>query len=111
MLLSICMPTYNRKERALAQAINIISQIQTIDNNNEIEFIISDNASTDYTNQYLIDNISIIPSFVKIIRQDKNSSADRKIVNFLFNFLLKGEYVWIIGDDDLLNEGAVKSLF
>lgn len=43
------------------------------------------------------------------MRQDKNLQLIGN-VNFLFNSS-EGEYVWIIGDDDLLNEGAVKSLF
>lgn len=101
------MPTYNRKDKALVQASNIISQIEQLNDvqDGDVEFFISDNCSTDHTDQFLKDKLNHIPPFVRIVRQKTNIQSIGNM-NYLFNNS-DSDYVWIIGDDDIVNEGAV----
>jgi acetyltransferase-like isoleucine patch superfamily enzyme len=56
MLLSICIPTRNRAETLRASLISIVSQ-KEFANRNDIEIVVSDNASTDCT-QRIVDSVA-----------------------------------------------------
>lgn len=101
--LSIAIPTYNGVLHIQEALDSIISQLDDIDE--EVEIVISDNASTDQTPKIIREYQKIYP-FIKYFCNDENLGADR-------NFDLavrssKGMYVWLFSDDDILKSGAIK---
>lgn len=101
MILSICIPTYNRPE-SLYYCLKSLSAQKT----NQFEVCISDNGSS-----YNI--AKIVEPFKKKLKI--KFSRNKKNLGFAINLLkvvsmAKGKFVWLLGDDDLLVEGAVKTL-
>ncbi|VDZ82577.1 glycosyltransferase family 2 protein [Kluyvera intermedia] len=105
MMVSFCIPTYNRKEflEELLKSIN--NQKKP---NFDIEVCISDNASTDGTE-----------SMIEIWREDfnfpivyhRNSENLGPDTNFLASVsLATGDYCWIFGSDDVLADDALITL-
>lgn len=96
-ILSICIPTYNRANqlerlvKTLVESINKLNKETT-----SIELLISNNASTDKTHDYLQ---SLQHDFVNTINHTNNHGANWNI-EFCY-MRARGKYVWIIGDDDL----------
>lgn len=103
--LSICIPTYNRCSKLLLLLESIQKQITRKIQNN-LEIIISDNNSTDDTekkiNEFVKKNRNIKIVYIK---NDKNMGIDFNIKNAIKNS--KGKYVWLMGDDELLNEYSI----
>lgn len=105
MKLSVAIPTYNGARYIREALDSIISQLEDIDE--EIEIVISDDASTDRTPE-IIKEYQKKYSFIRCFRNDRNFGADR---NFdLAVMRSKGEYVWLFGDDDKLEGGAIKKV-
>ena len=104
MILSICIPTYNRAANLL-NCLNsiLISKRKT---NLKFEICISDNASN-----YNVKKI--IKRFKKKlnIRLNRNKKNLGYAVNLLKSVsMAKGEFAWCIGDDDLLVPKALKKI-
>ena len=101
MLLSICIPTYNRPE-SLINCLNSLAKQKE----KNFEVCISDNCSKKNIKKI------ITPYKKKLkIRFKKN----KKNLGFALNLLnvssmARGKYIWFIGDDDLLIPGAIKYL-
>lgn len=92
-LLSICIPTYNGKE-FLEYNIN---KLININKKNIFEICVSDNASTDGTNRFMLDIVSKY-QFIKYHRNEQNFG-----MAYNFDKALKiadGKYRWLLGDDD-----------
>jgi glycosyltransferase, family 2 len=105
-ILSICIPTYNRAKILDRALENIERELRTIDTN-EIEFIISNNCSTDNTESVIQKYIERgVP--IKYICNERNIGADDNIVQCFKKG--KGKYIWVLGDDDFLKEGALKTI-
>ena len=105
-LLTIAIPTYSRApylKRALDQLrLEVIRH--HLDN---IEIVVSDNASPDNTRQVVEDARS--PEFeIRYLRNSDNIGPDANIAQ-CFN-TAKGYYVLILGDDDLFYDGSLKWL-
>ena len=104
MILSICIPTYNRAA-TLPNCLNsiLISKRKT---NLKFEICISDNASN-----YNVKKI-IKPFKKKLnIRLNRNKKNLGYAVNLLKSVsMAKGEFAWCIGDDDLLVPKALKKI-
>ena len=103
--LSIAIPTYNGSRYVREALDSIISQLGYIDE--EIEIVVSDNASTDKTPEIIRDYQNKYP-FVKYFRNEENLGADRN-----FDLAVRrstGEYVWLFSDDDRLRSGAIKKV-
>jgi len=102
--LSICIPTYNRSKHLNNCLYSIYSAhlLATID----YEICVSDNCSSDNTGKI----VSEAPSnlLVRYIKNDRNIGVARNIINVVA--MAKGEYVWLIGDDDLLLEDSLLRL-
>jgi glycosyltransferase involved in cell wall biosynthesis len=102
MLLTIAIPTYNRKD-CLKQAIdNILPQMAA-----GVEIFIKDNASTDGTRD-LIEEYTDRYNFIRYSRNKKNIGPDA-------NFLLclkesSGKFVHLLSDDDILLPGAISTI-
>lgn len=99
-LVTIAIPTYNRANLYLTQAIESAIN-QTYPN---LEIIISDNCSTDDTEM-------VIRSFkdprIRYFRQEKNIGGNNN-----FNFCLKqarGEYFLLLMDDDLIDSDFIET--
>lgn len=101
--LSICIPTYNRK-RNLSELLDALAEINGINSpksEREIEIVVSDNASTDGTKEYMEDLVKKEKfQNLRYHRNDENIGPDN---NFVMCYkLAKGDYVWLLGDDDMV---------
>lgn len=101
MLISVCIPTYNRPKSLLNCLNSLILQT-----NKNFEVCISDNCSKKNIKKL------ILPYRKKLkIRFSRNY----KNLGFALNLLkvsqmAKGEFIWFIGDDDLLMKDAIQTL-
>jgi glycosyltransferase involved in cell wall biosynthesis len=101
-LLSLCISTYNRATR-LAQSLQAALR-ETAAFADVVELLVVDNASTDDTPK-VVERCGDAPN-LRGVRNPAN-------VGLLGNLRVcaeaaRGEYLWIIGDDDLLLPGAVE---
>lgn len=95
-LLTIAIPTYNR--RGLLCRLLDHLKLQLTD---EVEILVSDNASTDGTEELLVSDYA----FAAYFRNDENLGADR---NFLECYRRSnGRYILLMGSDDVVMEGAI----
>ena len=100
--LSIAIPTYNGAKYIREALDSIIAQLDDIDE--EPEIVISDNASTDETPEVIREYQKKYP-FIKYFRNEKNMGFDRNL-DLIFK-RAKGEYVWLLSDDDTLKEKSI----
>ena len=100
--LSICIATFNRAKFIGQTLDSIIVQIQK-----GIELIVVDGASPDNTSEVITQYISLYPE-IRYYRELENSGIDKdydKAVGYA-----KGEYCWLMTDDDLMKPDAVKNV-
>lgn len=103
-LLSICIPTFNRAAYLDTCLQSIYSQIG---NNELIEVVVSDNASTDATPE-IIDKYKSLYSNMRAVRNDTNIGGDPNI--FYVTTLGRGKFVKMQGDDDYFVAGKIMPL-
>jgi abequosyltransferase len=103
-LLTIAIPTYNRRER-LALLLGMLEpQIAEL---LQVELLISDNASDDGTEE-LVRGAIAEGLRCRYLRNPENYDADP---NFLQCYeQAAGTYVWIFGDDDVLFPGSLETI-
>jgi len=99
-LLSICIPTYNRKQRIVESVYKLMSA-----GIEELEICILDNASTDGTYEALCD---IHDYHFKLIRNDTNIGPFYNHCKALFAG--KGKYVVVVMDRDVIDICKLKIL-
>jgi glycosyltransferase involved in cell wall biosynthesis len=105
VVLSIAIPTYNRAIWLKLCLAQLLPQLASV--GSSVEVTIYDNASPDNTTE-------IVQSYINqgfslsYIRNDENIGSDRNIAQ-CFNFA-KGHYVLILGDDDVLLDGALQKI-
>ena len=104
-LLTIAIPTYNR-ERLLDICLDsIVGQVRECPE--DIEVLISNNASTDNTRDVATRYLDIYPK----LRYTENQVNRGMDFNFAKCFeLARAEYVWIFSDDDLLLPRAIERI-
>ncbi len=73
----------------------------------DVEVIISDNGSTDNTDE-IIQNYRNLYPFIKYTRSEVNEGADSNFLKCMLN--AKGKFVMLISDDDIVMENAVKRI-
>jgi abequosyltransferase len=100
--LSICIPTYNRGSFIKETVESIVSQVR--EDNDEVEIVISDNASTDNTEE-IVRKLQKRFSWIVYLKSDKNQGADRNYLKVVS--LAQGEYCWLMGSDDILTPTAL----
>ncbi len=105
-LLSICIPTFNRAHLLDACLASVLPQVAAL--SPAVECVISDNASSDATQEILAKYQRQFP-FVRISRNASNIGIIGNITK-VASELASGEFVWLIGDDDLMTVGAVERL-
>ena len=106
LILTIAIPTWNRAnylERCLYRLLEEVSKI----NSDSIEILICDNASSDGTSD-VIRRIQKAGLRLRVIRNSENIGSDLNIAQCFNN--ARGEYVLILGDDDLLCSGTLEWL-
>jgi len=102
ILLSFCIPTYNRASYLGETLDSIINQ-----SDDSIEIVISDNASTDNTEEIVSKAKLRFPN-ITYYRWPQNMGAD---LNYLKTVeLAKGGFCWFLGSDDLIKNNAVKRI-
>lgn len=103
ILLSICIPTYNRGE-ILDKTIQGYVTDQVFDE--RVELVISDNCSTDNTR-------SIVEKYMRIYKNIKYNCNDENIIDANFIKVLslgRGKYLKLMNDTVTLNSGVLKSM-
>src|ERR1700741_4037653 len=101
-LLTIAIPTYYRG-RFLNQLLEILAP--QLKGESRVELIISDNSSQDET-PAVVDSFKKTGLSVTYKRNETNIGAD---ANFLQCYqMASGEYVWIVGDDDVIVSGGLQ---
>lgn len=106
--LSICIPTYNRVNKLLLLLESIEKQIKN-SFEAEVEIVISDNASSDTTENKVLEFIEKNKHIkINYNKNIKNMGIDFNIRNVIEKS--QGEYVWLLGDDELLKEKAIEKL-
>jgi glycosyltransferase involved in cell wall biosynthesis len=104
VLLSICIPTYNRAEYLKICLAAIIPQLGI---NDPIEVIVSDNLSSDNT-------LSVVSEFIThpkliLIKQAENVGPIKNGFGIIEKYA-KGKYCWLVGDDDYIMPGAIQNI-
>lgn len=101
-LLSICIPSYNRAELLRSTLSAVVPQVR--DFKDDVELVVSDNCSVDHTKAVVDSFMESCP--ISYHRNNDNLGPGRNIA-LLIGKLARGEYCWIIGDDDTICEGGV----
>jgi len=110
MILSFCIPTYNRCAYLVRNLKILIEQIEQTQKIGLIEICISDNASTDGTEDEvskIINNNSSLS--IKYSKNTKNLGPDCNFLGVMK--MATGEYSILWGDDDFLREGGLNRIF
>jgi glycosyltransferase involved in cell wall biosynthesis len=104
MLISICIPTYNRA-RHLANCLRSLESSGARPGV-DFEICVSDNGSTDDTQEVVRAAQQRLP--IRYRRNEGNQGIPR---NFLAVVeMAQGEFAWLLGDDDLLVPDAIAEL-
>ena len=99
---SIVIPTYNRVDELRLNLQHLCPQAIW----DKMEVVVCDNASTDSTSEMVRELQREYP--IRYFRQESNVGPDR---NFLSAYrIAKGDYVMLLGDDDIMLPGAVQSI-
>jgi len=103
VLLSICIPTYNRVNFLRELVPTLIAEVEAVNQPTlQVELLISDNAATDGTDVYLR---GLSCKGLNVYRNTTNIGGDRNFMACVER--ASGEYVWLFGDDDVLDPGGV----
>jgi abequosyltransferase len=106
-LLTIAIPTYNRANyldlclRCIAEELDSLSEKRR----HLVKVYVSNNASTDHTDQIMSKYQSIKADEVEYVRNQENIGADLNIVQCYTS--AKTPYVWVLGDDDVILPGGL----
>lgn len=104
--LSIAFPTYNGALYIQEALDSIISQLDDIDE--EVEIVVSDNASTDNTCDIVKEYQKIYPNLITYYKNDENLGPDRNYD--LAVRRAKGEFVWLFSDDDKIRDSGINKV-
>lgn len=99
MLISVCIPTYNRLADLKIAIASVIAAANILDE--PIEILVSDNASPDGTRSYL-ENLTIENKSITFVYWTNNENVGglnnvKKLIS-----KAKGEYLFFLTDDDLI---------
>jgi abequosyltransferase len=106
-IISICIPTYNRGNCIGQNLDSIISQFSDPEVRENIEIIVSDNASTDNT-QSVMEEYAKKFDNIFYYRNSENIGFDRNVLNVIDK--ATGIFCMPIGDDDAFFPGSISAL-
>ena len=98
-LLSICIPTFNRAELLEVCLATVLPQVAQFAN--EVECVVSDNASSDRTVVVLAESAKSFP--IRVVRNAENIGIIANITKCVAE-LARGEFVLLMGDDVQRNQ-------
>jgi glycosyltransferase involved in cell wall biosynthesis len=101
--LAICIPTYNRQAQLRGCLESLLSQVAE----EQLTIYISDNASTDQTARVVSEFQQKYPRII-YHRNQTNLGPDGNFTQVLK--MASTHYAWLLGDDDRLVPGAVKTV-
>lgn len=104
-LLSICIPTYNRSSFLHVMLQALLPQVSEC--GDQAEVLVIDNASTDKTPTVVELSRSLGP--IRFVRNDVNIGPIKNVVKGPAE-LAKGEFVWILGDHNLVVPNGIRKL-
>lgn len=108
MKLTIAIPTYNRCQYLEELVPILLGTIEEINGTQKkIELLISDNASSDETKKYVTSLAK--HECLKYFRNENNLGAEANYLSCIEK--ASGTYVWLFGDDDLINYSGVDRVF
>jgi glycosyltransferase involved in cell wall biosynthesis len=102
--LSICIPTYNRQDFLKRLLDNCIKETEGIEK--FVEVCISDNGSIDQTEK-ILKEYSQKSKLIRYRINKKNRGFDSNLISVLS--MAKGQYCWIMGDDDIFIQGSINA--
>ncbi len=105
-IISICIPTYNRRVDLKDLLDNIIEELNIDNLWDDVEVCISDNASTDDTKEMVAVYLSQYSNF-KYHLNEKNLGFARNMLQAVS--LAEGEYCWLFGSDDQFEPHGIVS--
>lgn len=101
MILSVCIPTFSRREQVLETAALVCDQLPA-----DAELVISDNGSADGTAEAVEAFAVAHPKqSVRLIKHAHNVGFDQNVLDVVSN--ARGDYCWLLGDDDVPRRGAL----
>ena len=101
--LFIYIPTYNRPEALKTQLSVLVPQISGLTNN--VRLLVSDNDSTD---QIYADMKKKYSGYENVeFRQNAGNIGGNANIALGFVFAKKDEFLWILGDNDIISESAI----
>jgi len=107
IILSICIPTYNRASLLKEALDSIFAQVNEL-NRDKVEIVVADNSSNRET-AALVEKIrGRAPVTINYHKNENNIGFDRNLLKVVE--LARGKYCWPLGDDDLLAEGALAAV-
>ena len=102
IILTIAIPTYNRESQLKEQMTKLASNM-----NEEIEVLVSDNASEDGTEEFMLRFVETNKSF-RYQRHQVNLGFDQNIKSLYL--ASSGKFIWFVSDDDPINPEYVSQL-
>lgn len=106
-LLTVAIPTFKRSQ-CLSVLLTSILQQWSDRFTGRIEVLILDNSSPDDTPE-VVQPFLAQCSGLRYMRNETNIGADNNFVKAFWE--AKGEYLWVLGDDELLFDGALEWVF
>jgi len=103
-ILTVGIPTYNGSTLISTALDSVLKQISS-GLETRVDILISDNASSDGVGEIIHAYQANHPTLIQYSRNDSNIGFDRN-VDILFK-KASGKYIWMLGDDDALEEGAL----
>ena len=103
VVLTIAIPTFNRRPRLQRCLITLMEQVA----GKPVELLVSDNASSDDTQPFM-EAFCLEHPEVTYIRNPENIGPDKNFLN-CYN-CASGEYVLLLGDDDVFLPGAIDAI-
>lgn len=105
-LLSVCIPTWNRAV-FLEQAVQSVFRDLDDAHCDDVEVVVSDNASTDETAR-VVERLQANHANLRYERQPENLGFD---ANYRASLMLaRGRFAMTLGDDDWFEEGGVRRI-
>lgn len=108
MLIDLLIPTYNRADCLMENLRQLIAQIAADGLASQVRILISDNASSDDTQQQVADFLQQKSQEIEVcyFRNQENIGLERNAVAIFSK--ATSEYVLWLGDDDYLPEGYLQ---
>lgn len=103
-LLSICIPTYNGGEE-LREMLDCL--LSSIGSRKDIDIVVSDNCSESETKKIIEGYVA--KGKIRANFNEENLGFNGNLMVLLEKFA-KGDYCWIIGDDDFIDPDTIKLL-